>query len=150
MFTNVPLTPLTHPIGGTRKRSWGSTNADHISLETVFFLAICRHSGEKWQSKTLFLTIFLSTFVDSINVFHCCLSGVFKPNGLSQPYQLEDFIFQSKDCWVVHCNIQFHSNLKQSSAEPIFQSKDCWVVHCNIQFHSNLKQSSAEPNQTQR
>ena len=33
-------------------------------------------SGDKWQSKTLFLTIF-STFVESINVFDCHLSGVF-------------------------------------------------------------------------
>ena len=27
------------------------------SLETVFLIAICRQSGDKWQSKTLFLTI---------------------------------------------------------------------------------------------
>ena len=40
------------------------------SLETVFSIAICRQSGDKWQSKTLFLT----TFVDSINV--CRLPGV--------------------------------------------------------------------------
>ena len=31
---------------------------DQISLETVFLIAICRQSGDKWQSKTLFLTIF--------------------------------------------------------------------------------------------
>ena len=31
---------------------------DQILLETVFSIAICRHSGDKWQSKTLFLTIF--------------------------------------------------------------------------------------------
>ena len=33
-------------------------NADQKSLETVFSIAICRQSGDKWQSKTLFLTIF--------------------------------------------------------------------------------------------
>ena len=27
------------------------------SLETLFLIAICRHLGDKWQSKTLFLTI---------------------------------------------------------------------------------------------
>ena len=27
-------------------------------LEAVFLIAICRQSGDKWQSKTLFLTIF--------------------------------------------------------------------------------------------
>ena len=41
-----------------------STNVDKKSLETEFLLAICRHSGDKWQSKTLFLSIFLSAFVD--------------------------------------------------------------------------------------
>ena len=35
-------------------------------LETVFSIVICYQLGDKWQSKTLFLTI-LSTFVDSIN-----------------------------------------------------------------------------------
>ena len=32
-----------------------------VELEAVFSIAICRqsgHSGDKWQSKTLFLTIF--------------------------------------------------------------------------------------------
>ena len=33
-------------------------NADHKSLETLFWIAICRQSGDKWQSKTRFLTIF--------------------------------------------------------------------------------------------
>ena len=35
-----------------------STSADHISLETVASIVICRQSGDKCQSKTLFLTIF--------------------------------------------------------------------------------------------
>ena len=33
-------------------------NADQKSIETVFSIAICRQSGDEWQSKTLFLTIF--------------------------------------------------------------------------------------------
>ena len=32
-------------------------NVVHKSLETVFSIAICRQSGDKRQSKTLFLTI---------------------------------------------------------------------------------------------
>ena len=28
------------------------------TLETVFSIAICRQSGDKWQSKSVFLTIF--------------------------------------------------------------------------------------------
>ena len=35
-----------------------STNVDQKSLETVFSIAIYRQTGDKWQSKTLFLTIF--------------------------------------------------------------------------------------------
>ena len=47
-----------------------------LSLETEFLIAICRHTGDKWQSKTLFLSIFdpHSSIVDSI--FNCCLPGV--------------------------------------------------------------------------
>ena len=35
-----------------------STNVDQKSLETEFLIAICRPTGDKWQSKTLFLSIF--------------------------------------------------------------------------------------------
>ena len=35
-----------------------STITDQKSLETEFSIVICRQSGDKWQSKTLFLTIF--------------------------------------------------------------------------------------------
>ena len=64
-----------HRIDGNQKCSEQSTNADKKSLETVFSISICRQSGNKWQSKTLFLT-FLSTFVDSNNIFDNRLSGV--------------------------------------------------------------------------
>ena len=49
---------IPHRKGGNQKRSWQSANADRKSLETVFPIAICRQSGDKWQSKTLFLLIF--------------------------------------------------------------------------------------------
>ena len=48
-------------IAGDRQQSKTlilSTNIHQKSLETVFLIAICRQSGDKWQSKTLFLTIF--------------------------------------------------------------------------------------------
>ena len=53
-----------------------SRNIDHKSIETVFSIAICRPTGDKWQSKTLFLSIFYrhSSIVD--NVFDCRLPGV--------------------------------------------------------------------------
>ena len=34
-------------------------NFDKKSLETVFSIAIYRQLGDKWQSKTLFLAIFI-------------------------------------------------------------------------------------------
>ena len=49
---------FTHWVGGNRKRSLQSMNADQKSLETVFSIDICRQSGDNWQSKTLFLTSF--------------------------------------------------------------------------------------------
>ena len=54
-----------------------STNVDQKSLETEFAIAICRPTGDKWQSKILFLAIFdpRSSIVKS--AFDCRLSGVF-------------------------------------------------------------------------
>ena len=53
-----------------------SRNVDKKSLETEFSIAICHHTGDKWQSKTLFLSIFdpRSSIADS--VFDCRLPGV--------------------------------------------------------------------------
>ena len=53
-----------------------STNVDQESLETEFSIAICRLTGDKWQSKTLFLAILdpRSSIVKS--VFDCHLSGM--------------------------------------------------------------------------
>ena len=53
-----------------------SRNVDQKSLEIEFSIAICRHTGDKWQSKTMFLSIFDtgSSIVDS--VFDCRLLGV--------------------------------------------------------------------------
>ena len=34
------------------------TNVDKKSLETEFSIAICRPTGDKWQSKTLFYAFF--------------------------------------------------------------------------------------------
>ena len=53
-----------------------SRNVDQKWLETEFSFAICRHTGDKWQSKPLFLSIFdlYSSIVDS--VFDCHLPGV--------------------------------------------------------------------------
>ena len=53
-----------------------SRNEDQKSIETVFSIAIRRQLGNKWQSKTLFLSIFdpHSSIVDK--VFDCRLSDV--------------------------------------------------------------------------
>ena len=49
---------IPHRVGDNRKHSKQSTNADQKSLKTVFLIAICRQSGDEWQSKTMFLAIF--------------------------------------------------------------------------------------------
>ena len=53
-----------------------SKNVDQRLIETVYLIAICHETGDKWQSKTLFLSVFdlCSSSVD--NVFDCHLSGV--------------------------------------------------------------------------
>ena len=58
------------------KTSIISANVDQKSLETEFSSAICRPTGDKSQSRTLFLTIFnpRSSIVESI--FDCHLPGV--------------------------------------------------------------------------
>ena len=48
-----------HRVGATRKRYQQLTNAGQKSIETVFSIAICCQCGDKWQLKTLFLTIFI-------------------------------------------------------------------------------------------
>ena len=47
-----------HRVGSNQKHYKQLTNADQKSIEAVFSIAICRQCGDKWQSKTLFLTIF--------------------------------------------------------------------------------------------
>ena len=52
-------------------------DADKKLLETVLLIAICH-----WK---LFLTIFFSTFIDSINIFNCRLPGVIIQTSHIQP-----------------------------------------------------------------
>ena len=49
---------------------------DQKSLEIKFLIAICRHDGDKWQSKTLFLFIFDPRSLIGDIVFDCRLPGV--------------------------------------------------------------------------
>ena len=53
-----------------------STNVDQKSLETEFSIAICCQSGNKWQLKTLFLTIFELCLSIIYSILDCHLSGV--------------------------------------------------------------------------
>ena len=59
-------------IGGNQKRSLQSKNVDVISLETVFLSP----GGRQMAIKNSVSNDFLSTFINSINVFDCHLSGV--------------------------------------------------------------------------
>ena len=42
----IKYAPLSHRIGGNKKHSELSLNADQKSLEIVFSIAICRQSGD--------------------------------------------------------------------------------------------------------
>ena len=53
-----------------------SRKVDQKSLKTEFLIAISRQTGDKWQSKTLFLSIFHQRLSIVDSVFHCQLSGV--------------------------------------------------------------------------
>ena len=61
-----PITqgPVAHTMSGITPGRWQakspilSRNVDQKSIETVFLIAICCPTGNKWQSKTLFLSIF--------------------------------------------------------------------------------------------
>ena len=53
-----------------------STNVDQRSSETEFLIAICRPTGDKWQSKTPFLVIFYPRSSIVKSVFDRRLSGV--------------------------------------------------------------------------
>ena len=53
-----------------------SRNVDQKSLETEFSIGICLHTGDKWQSKTLFLLIFDPHLSIVNSVFDCRLPGV--------------------------------------------------------------------------
>ena len=57
ILISIKYAPLSYRTGGNRKRSEQSMNTDHRSLETVFSIAIYRQSGDKRQSKSLFLAI---------------------------------------------------------------------------------------------
>ena len=60
-------------LGDNRKRFKQSTKVDQKSLETVFLIAICRPTGDKWQSKTMFLTVFdLSTSIVLVFLIAAC------------------------------------------------------------------------------
>ena len=53
-----------------------SRNVDKKLLETEFSIAICCHTGNKWQSKKLFILIFDLWSLIVKSVFDCRLPGV--------------------------------------------------------------------------
>ena len=66
---------LSHRIGSNKKQSKQSMNADNKLLETVFVIDIAYRTTNN-NPKFCYLQ-YLTTFVDSINVFDCGLSSVF-------------------------------------------------------------------------
>ena len=54
-----------------------SRNVDQKSIEIVFSIAICHPTGDKWQSKTLFLSIFYPSLSIVDYIFNCRLPCVY-------------------------------------------------------------------------
>ena len=69
---------VEHRVGRQSKMLILSTNVDQKSLETEFLIAICRPTGDKWQSKTPFLAILIRVRrllrAFSIAAYPLCLS----------------------------------------------------------------------------
>ena len=72
----IIMLPYTHPGRRQSKTSILSTNVNQKSLETELSIAICRPTGEKWQSNTLFLAIFYPRSSIVKSVFDCSLPGM--------------------------------------------------------------------------
>ena len=75
-FDGMCLLGMYTPGRRQSKTSILSTNVYQKSLETEFLIAICHQSGDKWQSKTLFLAIFDPRSSTVKSVFDCRLPGV--------------------------------------------------------------------------
>ena len=72
IFLPINFTPDRRQLKALRL----SRNVDQKLLETEFSIAICRLTGDKWQSKTLFLAIFYPRSLIVKSVFDCQISGV--------------------------------------------------------------------------
>ena len=77
-FTTGPLrSSISTPGRRQLKTPILSRNVYQKSLETeLFLIAICRQCGDKWQLKTLFLTIFDLRLLIVDSFFYCRLPGV--------------------------------------------------------------------------
>ena len=72
----MPAGTVITPGRRQSKTSMLLTNIDQKSLETEFLIAICRPTGDKWQSKMLFLAISYPRSSIVKSVFDCRLPSV--------------------------------------------------------------------------
>ena len=80
----MTINPRNTPDRRKSKTLILSTNEDQKKkIETGFLVAICRPTGDKWQSKTLFLAIVDPRSLIVKNVFNCRISGVRNTNKVS-------------------------------------------------------------------
>ena len=84
-MTHEYFVPFITPGRRQSKTPIISRNVDQKSIETMFSIAICRPTGDKWQLKTLFLSIFDPHLLIVDYVFDRRLPGVFM---LQPPLQL--------------------------------------------------------------
>ena len=115
-----------HRVGGNRKRYQQSTNADQKSIEIVFSIAICRQCGDKWQPKTLFLTIF-----DLRSSIVLAFSIAAYPVWYSFPYKLQPF----PHFW----NVLNFSSIQKFVFDDTYTKILRWCVHLLLIVWLNSK-----------
>ena len=71
-----------------------STNVDLRSLETEFLIAICCPTGDKWQSKMLFLAICDPHSLIVQSDFDCHLFGMIKEH---QYFMVNEIVWSLRD-----------------------------------------------------
>ena len=120
---------------------------DQKSLETVFLIAICRQSGDKWQSKTLFLKIFylhssiVLTFLiaaypvgkHDCNVFSCIFQGSMEEGGcLSTVVNASFFLPSFSSLFGPRHNKACLRGFRQSKTQTSLLSYRDWLENWNF------------------
>ena len=131
--TNTFITPYRWKL---KTLILSTNNRDKKWLETEFVIAICRQSGDKWQSTTLFLTIFdcirwlLRAF--SIAAYQVWTTKVILDLYLAETfYMFPYFISPSKRyCFRIYKKVWIQLLKRKKKILVLFSSQNDQGLHC--------------------